>query len=585
MNPAQNQAQVSLAVLPLQNLSEDRRISSFCTGLLMDLITDLSRFKSFSILPLENQHALPENFDYLVKGIARFRKEKLQVNLQLIQARENRLVWAEKFDGTLDNIFQIEEDIVQKIVVTLQNLVDYDLLAKIRKGPLHSLNAYENWLYGMEELKKGTEATDIKARAYFQEAITLDPGFARAYTGMSLTYFNEWSCLLWDRWEETQKGAIDWALKAVALDERDPANAFILGKCFLFYKKFDQAEYYIRKALDLNPANPKHLAGISFCLVYLGYLEEAMEIYKEAERLDPTRNGFILTGTLVHFENGNFEKAIGMGENQYGESGWIDFPATLAAAYFHVGNMEKMWDHWYEFTREFFAKIRPEEPIDDLIALEWMIGVNPYQNKTHHQPFWDFLAEQLQIPRNHPLPLKQVQREKGNQFIQEGDIWRLTYQRKTIQLADLKGLHDLARLLTSPSQSVHCTDLMGTRILEQGTEVFDEKARKEYQQRLRNIQEDLEEAELRHDLSSIERLQLEYDNLLDHLTKSVGKGGKNRTVSASLEKTRSAVTWRIRSAIKKIAAVHPELAAHLKASVKTGLFCTYQPEIETIWET
>ncbi|MBK7874000.1 MAG: hypothetical protein IPJ74_26790 [Saprospiraceae bacterium] len=73
------------------------------------------------------------DLDYVVKGLVRYQNEKLYFNIQLINAQQNRLVWAEKFSGSLDEIFHIQEEMVEKIVVSLQYSVDYDLLAEIRK--------------------------------------------------------------------------------------------------------------------------------------------------------------------------------------------------------------------------------------------------------------------------------------------------------------------------------------------------------------------------------------------------------------------------------------------------------------------
>jgi TolB-like protein len=578
-------APLTLSFLPLQSLSEDPRIQLFCMGLQMDLITDLARFRSFQIIPADSQEALPADLDYLVKGIARYHGDRFQLNLQLIRARENRLVWAEKFGDTLEHIFQIEEAIVRKIVISVQEVVDHDVLSQIRRRPLTDLSVYESWLYGMEELTKGTLEADEKARTYFQSAIEQDPGFARAYTGMSLTYFNEWSCLLWDKWEENQQQAVDWALKAVDLDTRDPLNAYILGKCYLFYKQYGKAEYYVRKALELHPAQPRIIAGIAFCLIYLGKVEEGMRLYEEAVELDTSGNGFIPTGTLVYFENGLYEKAIELGEKSSGVMEWIDFQATMAAIYFQTGQLDKMWICWKEYVEYFQQKMYPDQAVDEQLALEWMITVNPYQEYTHHQPFWDFMKEHLGTS---PITIS-VEKEKlpayDNQLLREGNIWQLSYKGKTVQLAELKGLHDITRLIEQPNTPIHCADLMGLTVLENGAPVLDEKAKRSYEKRLLHIQESLAEAEQMQQYPTIERLQQEYDELLDHLSQSLGKGGRSRTTSRSLEKARSAVTWRIRSAIKKIKEVHPELAKHFKVTIQTGYFCTYQPEQPIHWQT
>lgn len=575
---------IRLSLLPFQQLSNDDRIGLFCTGLRMDILTELARFRSLQIITAEAAEAAPNQLDYLVKGLARFHKDYLQINLQLIQVSDNRLIWAEKFGDTLERIFQLEEAIIRKIVVSVQQSVDYDLLAQIRQRSLTDLSAYENWLYGMEELKKGRMESDERARTFFQAAIQQDPAFARAYTGMSLTYFNEWSCLLWDKWEEHQQHAIDWALRAVQLDQRDPATAYILGKCYLFYKQFGKAEYHLRQALELNPADPKLLAGIAFCLVYLNHPEEALILYQRAAQADPSKTGFILTGSLIYFENGHYEEAIQLGEANTVVAEWIDFQATLAAAHFHLQQFDRMWECWNAYVAYFHKTIRPNQPVNAALALEWMIEVNPYREQTRHQPFWDFIQDQLPLSTSQASVQPTAKGMAANQFLQEGAVWQLRYQAKQAQFPDLKGLHDIARLLREPGQAVHCADLMGMTVFEDGTPVLDKTAKRAYERRLLEIQEALAEAKQLQQADALVRWQTEYDHILDQLSQSVGKGGASRKTGGSVEKARTAVTWRIRSAIKKIEVKHPELGAHLRASIKTGLFCSYQPEYLPNWE-
>ncbi|MBK7873999.1 MAG: hypothetical protein IPJ74_26785 [Saprospiraceae bacterium] len=88
--------------------------------------------------------------------------------------------------------------------------------------------------------KKGTLEADEQARIYFQQAMDIDPHYARAYTGMSLTYFNEWSCQIWDRWEVSQKGHLAGHKKAFELEERDHVSATILGKLYLFNGDYEK---------------------------------------------------------------------------------------------------------------------------------------------------------------------------------------------------------------------------------------------------------------------------------------------------------------------------------------------------------
>jgi hypothetical protein len=100
-----------------------------------------------------------------------------------------------------------------------------------------------------------------------------------------------------------------------------------------------------------------------------------------------------------------------------------------------------------------------------------------------------------------------------------------------------------------------------------------------------NTKTDIREAEVRSDFSELERLQDEYDKLVEYLSQSLGIRGKARESSNPVEKARSAVTWRIRSAIARIESHHPQLGAHLSNAIKTGSFCSYQPDRDLTWLT
>lgn len=583
---------ICLAVLPLQVLSDRPKVEMFCQGLVMDLITDLSRFRSFQIIAYDTSKGLhpneqPDspnlnelNLDYLVKGMARHQHDNLLFNLQLVNVPQNRLVWAEKFIGGFAELLQIQEEIAEKIVVSLQHFVDYDLLSEIRKKPLTNLNVYECWLRGYQELKKGILEADEQARVYFQQAMEMDPHYPRAYTGMSLSFFNEWSCQVWSRWEVSQKGAFEWAQKALDLDDWDHVSNAILGRVYVFNGEYEKAEYFLRKSLQINPNDAETLTHIAFNFIHLGYLKEAKELYERAKRLNPVYN-YADIGTVIFFEMGEFEQAIALAEQQEVNKTWVDFPAYHAAAFFRKGDLKKMREHWQIYLQEFSKKINGGRPADTQTALQWMIDVHPYRDKTRLRPFWQHMSQgeldELVVAQPSALSAHQ------NRFTEEGGLWTMSFGGKQVQLPTLKGYHDLARLLAQPHQPIHCTELMGAKALETGAVVFDEKAKAAYQKRILKLQEEIEETEAAQESERLGALQEEYDRLLEHLSREIGKGGKARKVSGTIEKCRSAITWRIRSSIKKIAENHPALGKHLEVSVKTGVFCEYAPEYETDW--
>ena len=139
-------------------------------------------------------------------------------------------------------------------------------------------------------------------------------------------------------------------------------------------------------------------------------------------------------------------------------------------------------------------------------------------------------------------------------------------------------------LVASPGHEHHCLDLVGAGVQEASTgEVIDAAARRAYENRIRDLQEDVDDAELAHDLARAERAQAELDALVDHLTTALGRGSRTRRTSGTAERARTAVTQRLRSTIRQLADAHPELGRHLRASVTTGLYCSYTPPEDTTW--
>ena len=163
-------------------------------------------------------------------------------------------------------------------------------------------------------------------------------------------------------------------------------------------------------------------------------------------------------------------------------------------------------------------------------------------------------------------------------------MWEITYDGKMVLLEDAKGLHDILRLISLNGEEIHCMELMGGTMIQQGVAFsIDHKAKEEYKDRIAELLSDIDEAIEMNDHVRAGHLQEEYDKVVDYLSKSIGLGGKQRKTNDQSDKARSAVTWRIRSAIKKIVESHESLANHLSNSIKTGTFCSYRPKPKVEW--
>jgi hypothetical protein len=157
-----------------------------------------------------------------------------------------------------------------------------------------------------------------------------------------------------------------------------------------------------------------------------------------------------------------------------------------------------------------------------------------------------------------------------------------------VHLRDVKGLHDIARLLASPGET-HVLDLMGAADPQahaaagEGIELVDPQARRAYRERLEYVQQEIDEAEVANDIERAARARAEAEFLTAELAAALGLGGRSRRGPDAPERARKAVTWRIRSGIDRIAREHPELGRHLRASIRTGTFCSYAPEKLVTW--
>ena len=147
-----------------------------------------------------------------------------------------------------------------------------------------------------------------------------------------------------------------------------------------------------------------------------------------------------------------------------------------------------------------------------------------------------------------------------------------------------KGLADVIRLIEDAGREIHCLDLADAGVEEPSTgPVLDDTARRNYERRILELQHDIEQAERDHDLGRTYKSQIELDTLIDHLTAALGMGNKTRTAGGTTDRARSAVTHRIKAAIRQLDKLHPALGRHLRHAINTGTYCSYRPEQATTW--
>ena len=583
---------ISLAILPFSVSGENERLHNLFIGFTEDLIVNFSKFvgltvvSQYSTSPIKDLADVKEieklNADFLVVGSVREIKKGLRISIQLIKWEDKSVVFAGQYDETMESILEAQDKMIQQIVSVLQRRIDYNLLSYSYKKNTVDLAVYENYLMGMDFIKKGTVDSDLKAREYFESALSIDEHYAPAYTGLSMSYFNEWSCQLWDRWDISKKGAHDYAMKAIEKDPNDYVALCVLGRTYCYLGEYEKAEHCLRKSIRINPNDVSNLLRVSFSLIYVGYPNEAIEIYKRAIDLHPNhKDDYFAYGATYHFVAGNFEECIALSKKTR-FSNWVDFPAVVAAAYFHLEDYDNMWKCWDIFLKQYIELVSKNKDIDHEEAISWVLMINPFKEGSYLDEFSAFISRET---KENALESKQSNEKKQARFIQKDDLWEINFQGKRTFLKDAKGFHDIHKMLLEPKEEFHCMNLMGSNLQDNvNVKVIDATAKLNYQERIRELQSEIEDAEVMNNSTLLLSLREEYDFLLEHISSSMGLAGKVRKVGSSVEKARSAITWRIRSAVKKINKSHPDLADHLSRSIKTGTYCSYKPEVNIHWK-
>jgi adenylate cyclase len=288
----------SIAVLPFDNMSNDPDQEYFSDGMAEDLITDISKISGIFVTARNSSFAFKgQTVDvkeiaqklgvkHIVEGSVRKMGSKLRVNAQLIDAASGGHLWAERYDGDMEDIFQFQDDIRAQIVSALQvNLTPTDKALTERK-PTDSAEAYDLYLKGRANFNRYTHENHLEAINCFKDAIEIDPNFADAYGYLSFSYYYGW-VLMFPGADKTLDRAYELAEKGVALDSTSVIALARLGWMQGWLQRYDQAFINLGKAIALAPNNAELYANFGNILNYWGDPKGALAMFEKAFSIDP----------------------------------------------------------------------------------------------------------------------------------------------------------------------------------------------------------------------------------------------------------------------------------------------------------
>jgi adenylate cyclase len=288
-----------LAVLPLANISPDPHDEYFADGLTEELIAVLSQVPGLSVtartstLPYKTapksiaQVGEELGVDTVLEGSVRKAGQKIRITLQLIDVTTQRHVWASTYSRELIDVFAVQSDIAEKTAEALRLQLARSEPASSRKAPTANVEAYEAYLRGLSA--KGamiSEERHVDAIRAFEEATRLDPKFAEAYAAWAQLYVQAAGDTL--SFRDAIPRARELVARALALDSDSAEAHAVLGNIAMQYDHdWVAAEREFHRAIELNPSNVDAHSFLGLMLVALERSDEAVEMLRQADRLDP----------------------------------------------------------------------------------------------------------------------------------------------------------------------------------------------------------------------------------------------------------------------------------------------------------
>lgn len=354
--PASSRHLPRLAVLPFQNLSSDPEQEYFADGAVEDIITALTRVRSFTIIARHStfvfkgravdirQVASELGADYVLEGSVRRGGNKVRLTAQLVDGSTGAQLWAHSFDGTLDDIFDMQDRVTSSVAAAIEPGIDKaEKLRSLRERP-GSTAVYDLYLRAMEKLGSLRPEHSADGLRLLDQVIALDPDFTKAVAMAAWGYEYRLHMGLPPLGADDMEKCLKLARHALAHADDD---AVVIAHCGVILQlcahEWEQGLRTIERAVSINPmmvatqffGGVGHLKG--------GSLDQALVYFQRAIELDPGHGENALAGIgHVHLSRGDFEAALEWGARALAADSNFGWPHWLPiAANAHLGHLDE----------------------------------------------------------------------------------------------------------------------------------------------------------------------------------------------------------------------------------------------------
>lgn len=315
----------AVAVLPFANISGDPEQEYFSDGLTEDIITALSYWRAFPVIARNStftykgesvrvQEVAEElGAQYVLEGSVRTAGKRIRVTAQLIDGTTGHHVWAEKYDRALDDVFDLQDEITEKIVATVQPALVKAELERSSAARPDSLRAWDYFLRGTALLHKHSIEDNSAARELFQKAIDLEPDYGEAWAGLGWGYLRDIRLRGLEARRSSIENGFKAAKKAVDLDDSSAFARYVLATAYVWAEDLKLGIAQIEKCLELNPYSAHAHMALGNRLDLAGRTDEGIEKMERSLQLnprDPSVPEYMAYLARAYTSKGDYETAV-----------------------------------------------------------------------------------------------------------------------------------------------------------------------------------------------------------------------------------------------------------------------------------
>ncbi len=295
--------EISIAVLPFDNMSNDPEQEYFSNGISDDLITDLSKIPDFLVISRNTsftykgksvkieQIAEELGVRYVLEGSVQKADDNVRINAQLIDATTGHHLWAERYDGNMSDIFALQNQITQKIAASLAVKLTEDEQGSLAQNETNNIEAYEAFLKGSDLANYLNMDPDgfAKSVPWFERAIQLDPDYSRAYAALAESYVRGVIVGFHSKIGISRRLAIMRAFNYLQIAMKNPTNAAYrnIARLYIYQRQHEKAFDHAARAIALDPNNANSNSVMALTLINSGRPDEAVDFCERMRKVDP----------------------------------------------------------------------------------------------------------------------------------------------------------------------------------------------------------------------------------------------------------------------------------------------------------